>query len=229
MQNPNQPSTRSKDDLGTKARELGQDLKDQASDLAQSATQSVKSQAANLTANLTEQAREAATNAGDKMISAVADQKSAGADYVDNIAEAVRRASYEFDSQLPQAGHYIRQAAAQISSVSDALRTRDISQLTGDVQDFARKQPAAFFGAAILAGFAAVRFFKSAPDGTDNGSGMTRADTGGQLASNTGGSYRGGSTGASYTSGATGRSSSGGSAGGSYTGASTPSTTGLQR
>ncbi|TMJ04913.1 MAG: YtxH domain-containing protein [Alphaproteobacteria bacterium] len=225
MQNPNQPSTRSKDDLGTKARELGRDLKDQASDLAQSATESVKSQAA----NLTEQAREVASDAGEKMMAAVADQKSAGADYVDNIAEAVRRASYEFDSQLPQAGHYIRQAAAQISTVSNALRTRDISQLAGDVQDFARKQPAAFFGAAVLAGFAAVRFFKSASERSDYGSEMTGSHTGGQPASNTGGSYRGGSTGASYTAGSSGRSSPGGSTVGSYTGESTPRTPGLQR
>jgi hypothetical protein len=34
----------------------------------------------------------------------------------------------------------------------------------GEVQNFARQQPAAFFGAAVLAGFAAVRFFKSAPE-----------------------------------------------------------------
>ena len=224
MQTPNQPSTRSKDDLGTKARELGRDLKDQASDLAQSAAETVKSQAANLTG----QARDVATDAGEKMMAAVSDQKSAGADYVDNIAETVRRASYEFDSQLPQAGHYIRQAAAQISNVSDVLRTRDISELAGNVQDFARKQPAAFFGAAVLAGFAAVRFFKSAPERSDYGSDMTGQNAGGQLASTTGRSYSGGSTGRSSPGASTGRSSTGGSSG-SYTGASTPRNTGLPR
>jgi hypothetical protein len=216
MQNPNQPPTRSKDDLTTKARELGRDLKDQASDLAQSATQSVKLQAA----NLTDQAREVAANAGEKMTAAVADQKSAGAEYVGNIAEIVRRASYEFDSQLPQAGHYLRQAAAQIGNVSDALRTRDISELAGDVQDFARKQPAAFFGAAVLAGFAAVRFFKSAPERSPYDSGMTRSNPGGQRTPGAGSSYTGAST---------GHSSTGGSAGGLYTGESTSRSTGLQR
>jgi hypothetical protein len=38
-----------------------------------------------------------------------------------------------------------------------------MSEIVGNVQDFARKQPTAFFGAAVLIGFAAVRFLKSAP------------------------------------------------------------------
>jgi hypothetical protein len=240
MQNENQQSTRAKDDLGGKARELARDIKGQASDLAQSATQTVKSQAASLTEQAREVASDATEKVGEKMQAAVADQKSAGAEYVGNIAEVVRRVSYEFDGQLPQAGHYIRQAAAQLENVSDALRTRDISELAGDVRDFARKQPAAFFGAAVLAGFAAVRFFKSAPEHRDSdySSGMTRSNMGAQAGSNTGGSYRGGSSGASYSGGSAGASYSGGSAGrassggstsGLYTGGSTPSTTGQQR
>jgi hypothetical protein len=213
MQNENQPSMRSKDDLGSKAREIGRDLKSQASDLAQSATQTVKSQAA----NLTDQAREVAADAGEKMKMAVADQKSAGADYVGNIAEVVRRASYEFDAELPQAGHYIRQAAAQMSNVSDALRTRDVSALLNDVQDFARKQPAAFFSAAVLAGFAAVRFVKSAPERNDySGSGSSRSNMSAPMPSSTGRNTAG-----SYTGGSTG--------GGSYPGGSTTPPSGLPR
>jgi hypothetical protein len=98
------------------------------------------------------------------MKAAVADQKSAGADFVGNFAQMVRRASYEFDGGMPQAGQYIRKAAGQLDGVSDVLRSRDLSQLVGEVQNFARQQPTAFFGAAVLAGFAAVRYFKSAPD-----------------------------------------------------------------
>jgi hypothetical protein len=233
MQNEKQSLTRTADELGGKAREIGRDLKSQASGLAESVTETVKSQAA----NLTEQAREVASDAGEKMKTAVVDQKSAGADYIGNVAEMVRRASYEFDGQLPQAGHYIRQAAAQINSVSDALRTRDISELAGDVQEFARKQPAAFFGAAVLAGFAAVRFFKSAPDRSNYSSGATRSNTSGQMASNAGSAYSGGSSGTSYTGGSSGpysggsagRGSAGGSAGVMNTGASTPRTSGQQR
>jgi hypothetical protein len=236
MQNEKQSLTRTAEDLGGKAREIGRDLKDQASGLAESVSETVKSQAA----NLTEQAREVASDAGAKMKTAVSEQKSAGADYIGNVAEIVRRASYEFDGQLPQAGHYIRQAAAQISNVSEALRTRDISELAGDVQEFARKQPAAFFGAAVLAGFAAVRFFKSAPERSDYGAGAARPATGGQLESSARSTYSGGgssgapsrggsSGGSSYTGGSSGRTAIGGSAGGMNTGESMPRTTGPQR
>jgi hypothetical protein len=35
-------------------------------------------------------------------------------------------------------------------------------ELAAEVQDFARKQPTLFFGGAVILGFAALRFFKSA-------------------------------------------------------------------
>ena len=88
-------------------------------------------------------------------------QKAAGADYVGNVASIIRRTAYEFDTDIPQAGHYIRKAAAQLENVSEAMRNRNMSEIVGNVQQFARKQPTAFFGAAVLIGFAAVRFLKS--------------------------------------------------------------------
>ena len=155
-----------KNDLGTKAdglvkqaQDFGRDLKGQASELTQKATDTVKSQAG----SLTDTAKEVASDAGEKLRASVSDQKAAGADYVGNVANIIRRTAYEFDNEMPQAGHYIRKAAAQLENVSEAMRNRDMSEIVGNVQDFARKQPTAFFGAAVLLGFAAVRFLKSAP------------------------------------------------------------------
>src|SRR6185503_6415305 len=144
------------------AKEFGRDMKNQAGALTQSATDAVKTQAG----NLTEQAKEVASDAGDKLRASVTEQKAAGADYVGNVANIIRRTAYEFDSDIPQAGHYIRKAAAQLENVSNAMRNRDMSEIVGNVQDFARKQPTAFFGAAVLLGFAAVRFLKSGTSGT---------------------------------------------------------------
>ena len=143
------------------AKEFGRDMKGQASALTQSAAEAVKTQASNLTG----QAREVASDAGEKLRATVTEQKAAGADYVGNVANIIRRTAYEFDSDMPQAGHYIRKAAAQLENVSDAMRNRDMSEIVGNVQDFARKQPTAFFGAAVLLGFAAVRFLKSGSSG----------------------------------------------------------------
>jgi hypothetical protein len=144
------------------AREFGRDVKEQASALTQSAADAVKTQAG----NLKEQAKDVAADAGNKLRTSVSEQKAAGADYVGNVANIIRRTAYEFDSDIPQAGHYIRKAAAQLENVSDAMRNRDMSEIVGNVQDFARKQPTAFFGAAVLLGFAAVRFLKSGSSGT---------------------------------------------------------------
>jgi len=140
------------------AQDFGRDIKGQASELTKSATDAVRTQAD----NLKESAKDVVSDAGEKLRATVTGQKAAGADYVGNVANIIRRTAYEFDNDLPQAGHYIRKAAAQLDNVSDAMRNRDMSEIVGNVQEFARKQPTAFFGAAVLLGFVAVRFLKSA-------------------------------------------------------------------
>lgn len=102
-----------------------------------------------------------ASKAGEKIMDTAERQKGIGADYVDGIAEAVRRAAGEFESQVPQAAHYIRYAADQMKTMSDSFRRRDMSQMIEDVQSFARRQPTAFLGLSFLAGFAAIRFLRS--------------------------------------------------------------------
>jgi len=116
----------------------------------------VKEQAA----KLTEGAKDLATQAGETLLHSAEEQKAAGADFIAGMVGAVRRAANEFQD-VPQAAHYIRQAAEQMESVSDAFRRRDVGQLISDVQSFARRQPTAFLGVTVLAGFAAVRFLKS--------------------------------------------------------------------
>src|SRR5204862_7183838 len=116
------------------------------------------------------------SQAGEKLLSSVEEQKAAAADFVGGIAGAMRRAANEFDKDVPQAAQYIRRAADQIGTVSDAFRRRDLNQLVADVQGFARRQPTAFLGAAVLAGFAAVRFLKTSAAGATE-SNMSRRST----------------------------------------------------
>jgi hypothetical protein len=113
--------------------------------------------------SITKAAREVAANAGEKIKTALADKKGLAADYLTHIAGTLRRASHEFDGQMPPAGQYIRRAAGQVDRFSETLRTRDAAELVKEVQDFARSQPVAVLGMAVLAGFAAVRVLKSTP------------------------------------------------------------------
>jgi hypothetical protein len=128
-------------------------------------------------ANVAESAKDLASQAGEKLLNSVEEQKAAGADFVSGMAGAIRRAANEF-GEVPQAAQYIRLAADQIDTVSDAFRRRDVNQLVADVQGFARRQPTAFLGAAVLAGFAIVRFLKTSTAGasTGNGQGTGRQD-----------------------------------------------------
>jgi hypothetical protein len=110
--------------------------------------------------SVADSAKDLASKASEKLVASVEDQKAAGADFVSGMAGSLRRAANEF-GELPQAAQYIRLAANQVDSVADAFRKRDLRQLVSDVQGFARRQPTAFLGMAVLAGFAAVRFLKT--------------------------------------------------------------------
>lgn len=110
-----------------------------------------------------------ASGAAEKLMNTAEQQKRAGADYVSGVADSVRRAAGEFEEQLPQAARYIRRAADQMEMMSDSLRRREMRQMLSDVQSFARRQPAAFLGVSLLAGFAAMRFLKSSAPTSSSG------------------------------------------------------------
>ena len=138
----------------------GRELKDKAADLATSSGDKLKEQAS----EFADAAKNVASQATDRLKEKVSEQRGAGAEYVGSLAETIRRAAREFDNDLPIAGKYIRKAAAQVENVSDSIRTGDINDLVSSAQSFARRQPTAFLGMAVLAGFAAVRFLKSSSD-----------------------------------------------------------------
>lgn len=135
----------------------GRELRDKIAETAEGATASVRHQAA----EFTDAARNLAAHAGERVKDQIEDQTSAGADYVDNLADTMRRAAREFDSELPMAASMIRRAASKVETLSDTVRAGDLQDLMVGAQRFARAQPAAFFGLAVLAGFGAVRFLKS--------------------------------------------------------------------
>ena len=133
------------------------DLKEKAAGLAGSSADAIKGRAS----DAMDAAKDMASQATDKLKQTVDDQKNLGADYVGNLADTMRRAAREFDRDLPIAGAYIRKAASQLEGVSDQIKTGNFSDLVSGAQSFARRQPTAFLGLAVLAGFGAVRFLKS--------------------------------------------------------------------
>lgn len=150
---------------------VGHDLKDNAAELAGSTTDALKDQAA----HFVDAAKDIASQTGDKIQEKVNDQKGAGAEYVGNLANTLRRAAHEFESEIPIAATYIRKAASQVDSVAATVRTGNFNDLVRGAQSFAKKQPTAFLGLAVLAGFGVVRFLKSSSDITDQSEGSSSA------------------------------------------------------
>jgi len=143
--------------VADQALSAGRDLKDKALGMAGASSDAIKDQAS----EFIDAAKDVASQATDKLKQTVDGQKNAGAEYVGSLADTMRRAAREFDSDLPIAGVYIRKAASQIEGVSDSIKTGNFNDLVRGAQSFARRQPTAFLGMAVLAGFGLVRFLKS--------------------------------------------------------------------
>ena len=153
------PSSANK--LAGQAKDMARDIRDKAANLKDDVTRAAKDQATQLADTAKHEAGSAASQAQQEIESAVSEQKSVGADYLGSIAQAADRAAGEFDQSLPMAANYIRQASEQIQGFADGVRNKDMRALLGEVESFARKQPALFFGGAVMLGFAALRFLKS--------------------------------------------------------------------
>ncbi len=55
----------------------------------------------------------------------------------------------------------MRSAAESVDRMADDVRSRDLGEVLATLADFGRRQPVAFFGGAVVAGFLVARFFKS--------------------------------------------------------------------
>ena len=180
------PTTAAKS-VADQAISASREMREKAIDVATASAETIKGQAS----DFVDAAKDVASQATDKLKQTVEGQRTAGADYVGSLADTIRRAASEFDDDLPIAGTYIRKAASQVEGVADKLRTGNFSDLVQGAQTFARRQPTAFLGLAVLAGFGVVRFLKSSADNAEfsssqqaggvrySGSGVNRShDTG---------------------------------------------------
>ena len=125
-----------KDGLLDGARTLGAEVQHMAGDVAGDAKKSVESKAA----------------AG----------KDFAAEQLGTVADALRKTSKELRAAESGATDYVDMAARSVEKVSSYLQTRTLGQLIGDVEGYARREPAMFLGGAFLAGVLGGRFLKSA-------------------------------------------------------------------
>lgn len=142
---------------------------------------SVADEAAKAASDVTDKAKRAASDVAEtarsELRGALDEQKAAGADRAQRIADAIERAGDELGKEIPVLGDAMQRAAQEIEGIAEAVRNREPRELLDVAQGFARRQPALFAGAVGLAGFAAVRFLMASPR-SGAGTGMSAATAG---------------------------------------------------
>lgn len=119
----------------------------------------IASRAAEDVRSLGEEAKAKAGEVTEKAKSFASDQKTLAAGQINGVADALSKVADELDGSEQQTiARYARDLSKSLSSFGNQVENREIDDLMGAAQDFGRKQPLAFLGAAALAGFVASRF-----------------------------------------------------------------------
>jgi len=126
-------------------------------------------------ADIRYEARGTAADAVDQGRGMLARQKESAADRMEQVANAVRSGGRELPGGDGETGRYVEMAADRLESFGRQLREKDINGLIADMQDMARRSPAAFFGGSVLAGFMLARFMKSSSSPADDSTGHAQA------------------------------------------------------
>lgn len=88
-------------------------------------------------------------------------QRHTAADGLGDVAAALRDAAERRRRDGDDGFARLTATAADgLDRLSGTLHDKDLGAMLRDVDAFARRQPAAFFGLAVVAGFAAVRLLK---------------------------------------------------------------------
>jgi hypothetical protein len=127
-------------------------------DEAKSAAGKVVDEAKEQVESLTDRAKSELGEATEKAKALAADQKDLIAAQVGGVADALDKAASDLEQQNGPSAQYARMIAENAEKLSDVIRNNDVDQILGMAQDFGRRQPALFVGAAALMGFAASRF-----------------------------------------------------------------------
>jgi hypothetical protein len=86
-----------------------------------------------------------------------------GLDAIRDVARAVQGTADTLQANVPQIAGIVREVAQTVEDLSAGLRERSLGEIATSVSDFAKEEPVAFFGGAVLAGFILARLAKRSP------------------------------------------------------------------
>jgi hypothetical protein len=103
-------------------------------------------------------AEQAQTQAKSRLVS----QKQRATQGLGSLTNALDQTSQQLRQQGQESmAQYTAKAADRVEHVVGYLDQRDVNQLMGEAQEYARKHPATFLAGAFAVGVAATRFLKS--------------------------------------------------------------------
>ena len=137
--------------------DAGADLKQRAGDALKASTDVAQDKLQ----DASDAAKDVASGAADHLQHQVHEQQRSGADFVERFAGNIRDAARAFESDAPFAARGISSAAEYVEDAAEKIRNGSFRDLVDGATDFAKRQPAAFLGISVLAGFAAIRFLKA--------------------------------------------------------------------
>jgi hypothetical protein len=109
-----------------------------------------------------EKAGQLADQARDAVREQLTAQKDRTAESLGSVAGAIREAGASLkEGDQAAIGQYADQLAGWVDDFNQYLRSHDLNQLVGEVEQFARRRPGLFLGGAFFLGFMAARFLKS--------------------------------------------------------------------
>lgn len=103
------------------------------------------------------QAQERAT---EQVRSRIDAQKTRAAGSLSSVAQTLRSSGEQMQGQ-EGISRYLTRAADEVENLAHYLEDREVGELLGQVEDFARRQPVAFLGGAFTLGVLGARFLKS--------------------------------------------------------------------
>jgi gas vesicle protein len=119
-------------------------------------------------------AKDVTSGTADQLQGQVREKQRSGADFIERFAGNIREAARAFENDAPFAARGINSAAEYVEDAAEKIRNGSFRDVVDNATDFAKRQPAAFLGVSVLAGFAVVRFFRASGGGASSSS---RRDT----------------------------------------------------
>jgi len=165
-QNQNSGSSQ---DLKDQVADAGAEIKQRAGDVLRASTDTAREKFK----EAADAAKDAAAGAADRFQDQTREQQRSGADFVGRFAGNIRDAARAFENDVPFAARGINSAAEYVDEAAEKIRNGSFRDLVDGATDFAKRQPAAFLGLSVLAGFAAVRFLKASGSESSSGQGAS--------------------------------------------------------